>query len=140
VQAGDITVPCRKLLDICKSLPANARIDMALARTAVDVAVGRHAGVVERIFMSDGEVTIQRGKDLRGVGVVIGTGGIVAYGTDPRYVLEGARYTKLDPLSLRPLSPALFADSQYVFYATGLLAETAPDVAIRLQRQSLVPV
>lgn len=117
-----------------------SQIDTALARTAVEIAVARHAGVVEHIYMSDGDVTVLRGKDLRGVQVVVGTGGIVAYGRNPRYVLEGACYSDRDPLSLRPRAPKLLADSLYVFYATGLLAETAPEVAIRLQKQSLVAV
>ena len=116
------------------------RVDTALARTAVEIAVARHAGMVEHVYMPDGDVTVQRGKDLRGVNVVVGTGGILAHGKNPRYVLEGARYSRREPLSLRPRDPKLYVDSMYIFYAAGLLAETAPEVAVRLQKQSLVAV
>ena len=113
------------------------RIDTALARTAVEVAVARHAGVIEHVHMADGDVAVQRGKDLRGVNCVVGTGGILAYGRNPRYILEGACYSKRDPFSLRPRTPRLLIDSLYVFYAMGLLAEIAPDVSVRLQKSSL---
>ncbi|HEX5278346.1 MAG TPA: DNA polymerase III subunit beta [Fluviicoccus sp.] len=41
VEAGEITVPCRKLLDICKSLPANARIDLSLEEQKLQLRSGR---------------------------------------------------------------------------------------------------
>ena len=113
------------------------RVDTALARTAVEIAVARHAGIIEHVHMPDGDVAMQVGKDLRAIQVVIGTGGILAYGKNPRYILEGVRYSPRDPLSLRPKNPKLFMDSLYIFYATGLLAEVAPEVAIRLQKQTL---
>lgn len=116
------------------------RIDIALARNAVEIAVARHAGVIEHVHMMDGDVAIQTGKDLRGTKMLIGTGGIFAYGRDPRYVLEGAFYSGQNPLSLRPRAPDLLVDSMYVFYATGLLAEAAPGVSVRLQKRSLVAI
>ena len=126
-----------------QTLPADDaahRIDTALARTAVEIAVARHAGHVEHVHMPDGTVAMQVGKDLRSVGVVIGTGGILAHGRDPRYVLDGVRWNPLQPLSLRPRAPRLFMDSLYIFYATGLLAQARPEVALRLQKQSLVEI
>lgn len=115
------------------------RIDTALARTAVEYAVSRHAGVIEHVHLADGDVALQRGKDLRGVNCVVGTGGILAYGRNPRYILQGACYSRRDPFSLRPRAPKLLIDSLYVFYAMGLLAETAPEVSLRLQKLSLTP-
>jgi len=126
-----------------QSLPdseAEHRVDTALARTAVEIAVARHAGTIERVYMPDGEVALQIGKDLRAIEVVVGTGGILAHGRNPRYVLEGARYSPREPLSLRPKAPRLLMDSLYVFYASGLLAEAHPGVAIRMQKRSLVQV
>lgn len=116
------------------------RVDTALARTAVEIAVARHAGTIEHVHMPDGDVAMQVGKDLRNVQVVIGTGGILAHGKNPRYILEGAMYSAREPLSLRPRQPRLLMDSLYIFYAAGLLAESRPEVAIRLQKQTLTPL
>ena len=116
---------------------AGYRIDTALARAAVEIAVRRHAGAIEHVHMVDGDVAIQTGKDLRNVAVVIGTGGILAHGRNPRYVMEGACYSGRDPLSLRPRAPELLVDTQYIFYAMGLLAAAAPEVSVRLQKRSL---
>lgn len=116
------------------------RIDTALARTAVEIATSRHAGIIEHVHLADGDALLQRGKDLRNVRVVIGTGGIFAHGRNPRYVLEGACYNASAPLSLRPRAPRLLVDSRYVFYAMGLLASVAPGAAVRLMKQSLTAV
>jgi uncharacterized protein (TIGR01319 family) len=115
-------------------------LDAALARTAVEIATSRHAGAIEQVHLADGDATLLRGKDLRDVGIVIGTGGIFAHGRMPRYVLEGARYSARDPLSLRPRDPKLLVDSQYIFYAMGLLASIAPAAAVQLLKNSLVGV
>ncbi|MDB5857190.1 MAG: hypothetical protein JWQ76_879 [Ramlibacter sp.] len=119
---------------------AGHRVDTALGRTAVEIAVARHAGTIEHVHMPDGDVAMQVGKDLRNVQVVVGTGGILAYGRNPRYILEGAVYSAREPLSLRPRNPRFLMDSLYVFYAAGLLVESRPDVAIRLLKQTLTAV
>jgi DNA polymerase-3 subunit beta len=41
VEVGEITVPCRKLLDICKSLPVNARVDLSLDEQKLHLRSGR---------------------------------------------------------------------------------------------------
>jgi len=112
-------------------------IDVALARTAVEYAVSRHAGCIEVMHLGDGDVSLLRGKDLRKVATVVGTGGIMAYGHNPRHVLAGAFYSNTQPLSLRPVAPRMLVDSLYIFYATGLLAEVQPEAAVRLQKISL---
>lgn len=40
-EAGEITVPCRKLLDICKSLPAGSQIDLSLTDSKLLIKSGR---------------------------------------------------------------------------------------------------
>ncbi len=40
-QAGEITIPCRKLLDICKSLPANAMIELLVDDNKLLIKSGR---------------------------------------------------------------------------------------------------
>ena len=43
---------------------AEARLDEALVRSAVDIAVARHAGTLETVYTAQGPVQMQRGKDL----------------------------------------------------------------------------
>jgi uncharacterized protein (TIGR01319 family) len=141
--AADLKNHVQSLVDRVEDLPkdeAGQRLDLALARTAVEIAVGRHAGTIEHVYMPDGDVAMQVGKDLRNLRTVIGTGGVLAYGKDPAYILEGATYSVREPLSLRPKSPRFFMDSLYIFYAAGLLAETRPEVAIRLQKHTLTAI
>ncbi|MGE0313829.1 MAG: methylaspartate mutase accessory protein GlmL [Lautropia sp.] len=113
-------------------------VDLALARAALNIAVNRHAGRVETVYTAQGPVRIQRGKDLRRLGAVIGTGGVIVSAADPRAVMEAALSGRGDPASLAPKDAALWIDREYLLYAAGLLAEHEPGVAYRLARSSLV--
>jgi uncharacterized protein (TIGR01319 family) len=116
---------------------ADVTLDEALAWTAVRISVARHAGTTEIVHTAHGPVTLQRGKDLSGVTTVIGTGGPLAYGATPASVLKAALADPGDPLSLRPVAPALFIDADYLLYASGLLAEVEPEAAFALALGSL---
>ena len=54
------------------------RFDSILATACFTLAVIRHAGVQERIFIMDGERLVQTGKDLREIKKIIGTGGYLS--------------------------------------------------------------
>jgi uncharacterized protein (TIGR01319 family) len=88
----------------------------------------------------NGEVTLQRGKDLTGVGRLIGAGGPVAFSADPRAVLEGALFEPELPTVLKPKAPEMFLDEQYVLFALGLLAQSEPTKAYRLMREYVTPL
>jgi uncharacterized protein (TIGR01319 family) len=115
-------------------------LDEALARTAVAIAVARHAGTSEIVQTVHGPVTMQRGKDLSAVTTVIGTGGPLAHGATPASVLRAALADPDAPFSLRPLQPTLYIDADYLLYASGLLSAIAPDAAFALARASLRPL
>jgi uncharacterized protein (TIGR01319 family) len=117
--------------------PEEIAFDEALAWSAVRIAMARHAGRVEIVHTASGSVTVQRGKDLSAVTTVIGTGGPLAHGITPASVLRGAPADSADPFSLRPISPSLFIDADYVLYASGLLAEVEPEAAFTLAMRSL---
>jgi uncharacterized protein (TIGR01319 family) len=137
----------RALLDAIAAdverLPSSAEelaLDEALAWTAVRIAMARHAGTAEIVQTVHGPVTLQRGKDLSGVGTVIGTGGPLAHGATPALVLKAALADPADPFSLRPAAPSLFIDADYLLYASGLLAEAEPEAAFALALKSLRPI
>lgn len=114
-----------------------SKMDIVLARIAAEIAVKRHAGAIETVPTPQGKVSVQYGKDLSRVATVIGTGGIFAYGTDKRFILEGCFFSRDDPFSLRPEGPRLAIDQHYIMYAIGLLAEVVPTAALRLMKKSL---
>lgn len=116
-------------------LPANEReiaFDRALARAAIRLAVRRHAGTVETVYTPTGPVVMQRGKDLSRIGTLIGTGGPVVHAPDPAAILSAALADPAEPASLRPQTPRLLLDTQYLLYAVGLLAEAEPEAALAL--------
>lgn len=105
-------------------------LDIALARTATELAVERHAGRLEEIYSFHGTTMLQTGKDLTEVKTVIGTGGIFAHCNEPVKILEGALYSEQAPLSLRPKAPRFLVDREYILYAVGLLSEHSPEAAL----------
>lgn len=117
-----------------------AAFDTALARAAVRLAVERHAGTVETVYTAMGPATMQRGKDLSSVEVVIGTGGPLVHAARPQAILEAALADPSRPASLRPKRPRLMLDGHYLLYAVGLLAEREPDAALRLGLHNLTPI
>ncbi|MEC9368893.1 MAG: methylaspartate mutase accessory protein GlmL [Pseudomonadota bacterium] len=117
-----------------------AALDAALAFEAVRLAVVRHAGVSKVVQTVHGPATLQTGKDLTGLGAVIGTGGILAHGAAPATILTAALADPSDPFSLRPRAPKLYIDQNYLLYAAGLLAQVDREAAMRMAVSTLKPV
>ena len=113
------------------------RYQLLLSRTAVRTAAQRHAGRIEPVQTADGEVWIQRGKDLGGVKLIIGAGGPLAFSAEPRFVLGGAAATDDSPYVLMPKNPKLMLDSEYILFAIGLLSHDEPSVALRIIKKFL---
>ncbi len=107
-------------------------MDAYMAKVAVKTAVERHSGYVESFYTPAGQIQVLKGKDLRGVKTVIGTGGPLVFNSHQKMILEGVLYSEENPFSLRPTSPQFFIDSQYLLYAIGLLSERYPQAALRL--------
>ncbi|HEX78180.1 MAG TPA: MutL protein [Dehalococcoidia bacterium] len=124
-------------IDFVPQTQHDSHLDVALARSSVEIAMQRHAGVIETCYLPSGTVYLQHGKDLTQVKRVIGTGGIFSYGQHPRWILEGTLYSQREPLSLRPKAPEFFIDERYLLYAIGLLAEIAPEKALRIMKKHL---
>jgi len=122
-------------------LPATAdekAFDQALARAAVGIAVRRHCGSVKTVYTPTGPVTVQHGKDLRGVEALIGTGGVLAASPDARAILKRALADAREPLALMPAAPRLLLDREYLLYACGLLQSVEPQAALELALAHLI--
>lgn len=123
-------------------LPADeteSRFDGLLATFAAETAVRRHCGRHREVILPEGPVTVQEGKDLRGVAAVLGTGGSVITAPEPSELLAAALGSD-DPFALVPSSAELLVDTDYALYATGLLAEAHPEVGAELARRSFASV
>lgn len=121
-------------------VPCNAAeraLDKALAHAAVRLALVRHAGSLREVFTPNGPVMVQEGKDLSETAAVIGVGGVLAHGSDPRFILEGAVCSVQDPHALLPRKPALYLDRKYILFGIGLMAGVEPECAVEIGRKHL---
>lgn len=111
---------------------AQTRDQLLLSRLAVKTAVTRHAGKLEHRYTANGDIWVQRGKDLSELGIVLGAGGPLAFSADARFVLSGAAGD--DPGVLTPRAPRYLLDKKYILFAVGLLSLSEPEKAIRIFR------
>jgi uncharacterized protein (TIGR01319 family) len=139
----DPTVFCKEAEDFTSCIdriPSNDHemfMDAYMAHIAVRTAVERHAGFVETFYSPSGRIQVLKGKDLRNITKVIGTGGPLVFNSYRKMILEGSIYSKENPLSLRPVNPQFYIDSQYLLYGIGLLAERYPEGALKLIKRNL---
>lgn len=117
--------------------PSEAALDRALARQAIERAVTRHSGVVKSYYTPMGLSYVQTGKDLSKIKAVIGTGGPLVNSAEPLDSLYGALKESAAPDVLKPQAPVFRLDQHYILYAMGLLAESHPDVALRMMKKYL---
>lgn len=114
---------------------------LRLAEVAVALALRRHAGRQRVVLGADGRVVERTGKDLREVGLLIGSGGVLRHASDDdaEQVLRASTGADVDGGWLLPRAPRLVVDRAYVLAAVGLLAPSQPEVATELLRRHLVP-
>ncbi len=113
---------------------------LLLSKVAVRSAVNRHVGTLKTMVTPNGEVVVQRGKDLTAVPWVVGAGGPVSFSADPAQVLEGALFEEELPMLLKPKAPRMLLDEHYILFALGLLAQSEPAKALRLMRKYVAPL
>ncbi len=108
--------------------------DAQFARLALTLALRRHAAPNDSV---DGVRT--RGRDLRDVSLVVGSGGVFRHADRLRLerMLSPAR-TDFVGGWLVPQHASLAIDKAYVLAAAGLLAEDYPEAAMRVLRTELV--
>lgn len=110
-------------------------LQRCLARSAVKIATGRHAGKVEAHYTPCGLSFVQRGKDLTQIKTIIGTGGPLIYSPNPAYLLSAARRSQ--DAALKPEGGNLFLDRSYILASMGLLSEKYPEEAFEILKGEL---
>jgi uncharacterized protein (TIGR01319 family) len=121
---------------------AEARDDLALASAAATLAVRRHSGRQQVVFSPDGRLIERTGKDLREVGLLVGSGGVLRHNStaDALRVLGTATGDHVEGGWLVPRDPRVVIDHDYVLAAAGLLAREHPHAAHALLTTLREPV
>lgn len=112
--------------------------DVALASLAATIACRRHARP-QVVTTGDGAQVRRGGRDLREVGLVVGSGGVLRHAPPDvaRRVLEAVVGDLAGGWKL-PEHPRLVVDTSYVLAPAGLLALTGrPELAIKLLMSQL---
>jgi uncharacterized protein (TIGR01319 family) len=108
--------------------------DLALASIAASVALRRHAGRSRMVLGPDGRIVERTGRDLREVGLLVGSGGVLRHaGPRAHEVLAGPLGVNEEGWQL-PERPRLVVDVDYRLAPAGLLARDHPDAAANLLR------
>jgi uncharacterized protein (TIGR01319 family) len=107
--------------------------DEAIAAAAVGLALRRHAGRSQVVVGPDGRVVERTGKDLREVGLLVGSGGVLRHGRPgvAERVL-GASIGEVEGGWQLPVRPRVVVDHDYVLAAGGLLVARHPEAAYLL--------
>jgi uncharacterized protein (TIGR01319 family) len=119
-----------------------ARFDAILASTCASLAARRHAGVLRNVYTASGKVRVQKGKDLRKVKRIIGTGGYLARCEDGGFFARALAALVPEPEEalLLPAVGEWHADRDHLMPLLGSLAAEYPREAARIlgQRVELV--
>lgn len=113
------------------------KFDDVMAKLCVELAVNRHAGVLECIFSPMGTIFNQSGKDLMNIKYIIGTGGAIINSKNPEFILESACFNDADSLSLKPMFPNYLIDKNYILAAMGILSQDYPEIALKILKNEL---
>mgnify|MGYP002395741383 CR=1 FL=1 len=142
-----IPVPGDRIVNIINSFHMNIgrlanteeeiSVETSMSRAAVEIAVERHVGHLEIMHFADGDILLQRGKDLTQLETVIGSGGPIVFSPNQDFVMQGVFFNSKNPLVLKPKNPTCYIDEKYIMYAVGLLAIDSPKAALRIMKQYL---
>ncbi len=111
-----------------KAIPTNAseqELTRFLCKTAVEISVRRHAGVILESYTPTGRKMNVRGKDLTAVKWVIGTGGALTRINGGREILKSI-CTGAGKYLLPSEDAVILMDRDYRFSALGTLAQKYP--------------
>ena len=134
----DWAARCSQTPDIISNPGSKERaIDEAFARSAIELALKRHCGVLEKAYTPLGEIFTLTGKDLSRAQYLIGIGGIIINSANPQYMLEGGCRAPQNHTFMLPRSPRFMYDKKYIFSAMGLLSEVNPELALNIMKQEL---
>ena len=137
----DLQMPHEQLAGILaeyRPVPNEKQIPVVeyLTGLCCGVALNRHCGRFVTSFGPAGKTSIAEGKDLTNVRYFIGTGGALTRLPGGKKILSDLLVWR-DPRLLLPKTPAqVLIDHDYIMAAVGAFAETYPDAAVTLLKNS----
>lgn len=123
---------------ILPSEPWEQQADYALAATAIEVGLARHAGEIEAVYTPMGLAYQQTGKDLTRVKQIILTGGALIHTGKASELAQKAMATPHYPNSLMPRGAQAIVDRHYILSAMGLLSQYDHDTAKTMMIKELL--
>lgn len=112
-------------------------IDEAFARAAVELAVKRHCGILEKVYTPLGEAFTLNGKDLSKIKYMIGIGGIIINSAQAAHILDGCKHTPANQTYMLPHNPAYMRDDKYIFSAMGMLSAIDKNLAFKILKEEI---
>ena len=113
------------------------KLDFALASSAIEEAVSRHAGTITETYTMLGQTFVQEGKNLTKVSNIVVTGGSLIHTKRTAEIASFALYSPSAPASLRPRKADVWVDRSYILAAMGLLSSHYPNAALRIMKKEL---
>lgn len=107
-------------------------VEDLIASHCLNIAFSRHVGTITEAYTHNGPVYYQTGKDLTNTKYIIGTGGAIVNSPNGTNILKSLLADNLKPNELRPTSPKLIIDSNYLLSAIGLFSQIDEEKAYRL--------
>lgn len=120
-------------------LPENEvekKFDLIMAKNCTEVATKRHSGKVRQSYVNGKNVIVQRGKDLRNIEYVIGTGGVIVNNSSYEEILSQCQIDEENLLC--PISPEYKVDKKYIMSAMGVLSIKDPDMAYKILYENII--
>lgn len=112
-------------------------LDYALASSAIEEAVSRHAGTISETYTMMGLTYVQEGKNLTRVKNIVVTGGSLIHTKRTEQIAAHALFSPQHPQSLRPRAADIWVDKSYILAAMGLLSSYHPKTALRIMKKEL---
>lgn len=140
-EAVDIPEACRKRSIETEMIPKTKEeidFDEAMAKAAVETAVGRHAGRLRKEPTPTRVLYYQSGKDLGTFHQILGTGGVLVHSQNPVSILRASLRSVHEPMLLKPTNAQFSIDDAYVLSAMGILAQKYPEAALKIMKETMV--
>lgn len=114
--------------------------DEALATTAIEVALKRHAGFIAQDYDPVMGVApgTPIGRDLRKVKRIIAVGGIFTHSQRERAERIVRKAIENPGFSLLPRDPEIIIDKDYLMYAIGILGEVYPEQILAFAKEYFI--
>lgn len=118
--------------------PEEILFDEIMAKNCVERSVLRHCGSVRTSYRGGKTISLQKGKDLRNISIIVGTGGILVNSRHPAEILQQAVVAQDN--FLLPIAPRLHLDKQYILSAMGLLSTRDEHLAFEILKDNLLNI